>query len=279
MSGNISRFISDINKHGIAKTSHFDVDFNLPLALLPDTKTPRILKMRCESAELPGRQIGTTDNRIYGPIYKTPFDSIYAEMTMTFVDTADMAIRTFFETWVDQIFNSETNTISYIDDIVSDIFVTQYDVAGTPDTLNPVISFRLIRAFPVNINQLGVSWGDDAAHKLAVGFFYERYTIVEWGNQVFSTVDSLKEIANGPNQEGLGKSITNNAQIELERERAITIAAGLNQEGLGRQIVANTQVQLEMQKAQTIANSSKRTDTGLLGQVVQDIATKVKNLF
>lgn len=249
MPGNISQFLADIEKRGIAKTSHFDVKFSLPPVLLPDTGTPPILTMRCESAELPGRQIGTTDNRIYGPIYKTPYDSIYSEMTMTFVDTSDMSIRWFFETWMDQIFDSETNNIQYVDNIVSEIRVTQYDIKGTPDSLNEILAFRLIRAFPINVNQLAVTWGDDAPQKLSVTFFYERYVVLQGANPSFSTIETIASIGNGPNQEGLG-----------------------------REIIADAQVRAALQNAQAEANKSARKDIGLFGDVIQSIANKVKGL-
>jgi|GEM_PF-6091078 len=201
MPGNISEFLADIRERGIAKTSHFDVQLTPPVVVIePDsTGIAPLLTLRCESAELPGRQIGTTDNRIYGPIYKTPYDSIYAETTFTFVDTAEMDIRKFFERWMNQIFDSETNTIHYIDDIVTDIFVRQYDVSGTTESLNTILQFQLFRAFPTNINQLTTSWGDDAPHKLNVTFFYEYYIIDEKKMQTnFATVNDLTDPTQSP---------------------------------------------------------------------------------
>lgn len=177
MGGNISQFLADINKRGIAKTSHFDVDFGLPTKLQGDS-APRLLKMRCESAELPGRQIVTTDNKIYGPIYKLPYQTMYADMTMTFVDTADMDIRQFFETWMTFIYDPAENALGWVDDVVTDITVIQYSLGGNADTLDPILKFQLIRAFPTNINQLSVTWGDDAPHRLSVTFFYERYLML-----------------------------------------------------------------------------------------------------
>lgn len=247
MPGNISEFLSHINKSGIAKTSHFDVTFTLPKTLTPDTDTPRLLRLRCQIAELPGRQIGTTDNRIYGPIYKTPCDSLYDETSLVFVDTADMRIRYFFETWANLIYNSETNTINYIDNIVSNITVTQYDVDGTPETLNPVLSFTLFRAFPVNIDQMSVSWTDDAAHNVVVTFFYERYTLAKGPTPVFSTIDSLPQ----PDY-----------MIEYPESPEFN------------DIQMN-----EMQRAKEEAAKNQRKDLGLFGNVIVDITNKVKSSF
>lgn len=251
MPGNISQFLAELKKSGIAKASHFDVDFTFPEILLPDTETPRTLKLRCDSAELPGRQIGTLDNRIYGPIYKTPHDSIYAEMTMSFIETADMSLRAFFELWMNQIFDSDTNTIRYIDTFVSDIVVTQYDLSGDQETLNPMMSFRLIRAYPIDVNQLSVAWNDDELHRLIITFFYERYEIQDGATApIFPTEKTLEPLA-----------------------------ASLYQEGLGRAIVANTQAQLAIQNARVLANSYKISNTGLFGSAIQDLSNKVKGFF
>ena len=113
MPGDISKFLSHIRDTGIAKTSHFDVTFSMNASFAGDAGMPEILKLRCESAELPGRQIATTDNKIYGPIYKVPYQTIFAEMTMTFIDTANMDIRVFFEDWANAIFDPNLNEMNY----------------------------------------------------------------------------------------------------------------------------------------------------------------------
>ena len=97
MAGNISDFLSHIKDRGIAKTSHFDVRIWPVDVGFPSPDISQLLTLRCETAELPGRQIVTTDNKIYGPIYKVPYQTLYSEITMTFVDTAELDIRKFFE--------------------------------------------------------------------------------------------------------------------------------------------------------------------------------------
>ena len=192
MPGDISKFLSHIKDQGIAKTSHFDVAISLNSSFASDAGMPEILKLRCESAELPGRQIATTDNKIYGPIYKVPYQTIFSEMTMIFVDTAKMDIRVFFEDWSNAIFDPNLNQMNYVDDFIGTALVTQYDVIGDVNKLNPTLQFKLINIFPTNINQLSTTWGDDAPHKLSVTFFYERYQMITFPDPLtFSTVESL----------------------------------------------------------------------------------------
>ena len=179
MHGNISEFLSNVNKHGISKNSHFDVQF-MPPGGIGSMDIPEILNFRCEAAELPGRQIVTADSKIYGPIYKTPYGTMVSEMTMTFIDTNQMKIRLFFEDWMNIIFDPNMNQLEYLDTFVGQAQVTQYDTEGDGNTLKPILRFNLINIFPTNINQLATSWSDDSPHKLAVTFFYERYVMIEF---------------------------------------------------------------------------------------------------
>jgi hypothetical protein len=274
MPGNISQFLADIEKRGIAKTSHFDVNFSLPPILLPDTKTPEILTLRCESAELPGRQIVTTDNKIFGPIYKTPYQTMYADITMTFVDTADMHIRMFFEYWMNGIFDPERNNMEYLDSFMGNAKVTQYKLDGDEQGLNKTLQFNLINIFPTNINQLSTSWSDDSPHKLSVTFFYERYEIIEFGNPVFSTVDSLPQpqyMIEYPENEEFNDIQMN--EMEQAKSRASDYMIEYPEDQKFNDIQMN-----EMQKAQTLAGNTYRTDTGVLGGVIQNIINKVRGL-
>jgi len=224
MSGNINEFLAQIEKHGIAKTSHFDVQFQISKLFERSGGIPQMLMFRCESAELPGRQIATSDNKIYGPIYKVPYQTIYAETTMTFVDTATLDIRIFFEDWLNRIFDPDTNQLQYLDDIIGQATVTQYDLRGSRDAdgsvpaeLVPVLQFQLINIFPTNVNQLTTAWSDDSPHKLAVTFFYERYliTALEFPKE-YTTVTSLQPVSQNPRQDGLGRITERDAEIEKE---------------------------------------------------------------
>lgn len=250
MPGNISQFLSHIKEQGIAKTSHFDVTF-LPIAAgFPDLNMSELLTLRCESAELPGRQIVTTDNKIYGPIYKVPYQTIYSEMTMTFVDTAKMDIRKFFEQWATLIFNAQKNTIGFVDNIVSDVRIRQYDQSGTPESLNPILTFQLIRAFPININQLSTSWADDAAHKLSVTFFYERYDIISSiSEKTYSTIESLKPLAS-----------RYSGDVEYPEHEKIN----------------DVQINAEAYAEAEVNKNARRTE-GTLSSIVTDLKNKVTN--
>lgn len=206
MSGSITHFLAEFQKAGVSRASHFDVLIPGRLGghqYVPDS----FLTFRCEAAEIPGRQLNSSDIKIYGPVYKTPFQSIYQETNLTFVETANMDVRLFMEQWMDLIQDSETNKLSYPNTYMQNIEIRQYDVisslpdapggiSGLPTTekdpetgkpkkvyqeqkLRLVMTARLYDAFPTNINQMTTAWSDDSFHRLQVTFFYRYYTLIQ----------------------------------------------------------------------------------------------------
>lgn len=176
MSGSIADFLGNLMKGGVSKTSHFDV---LIPAANPDLG--RDMSFRCEAAEIPGRQIATTDNKIYGPVYKTPFQSVYAESSLRFVETANFDIRVFFETWMDTIWDSSTNQMSYPEKWMREIQIIQYDVTPSEaqgSNLKKVLTCKLRDAFPINVNQMPTDWTDDSFHRVMVTFAYRSYKLL-----------------------------------------------------------------------------------------------------
>jgi hypothetical protein len=49
----------------------------------------RYLALQCESTELPGKSILTQDAKVYGPGYKIPYQTQFADISLTFLCTND----------------------------------------------------------------------------------------------------------------------------------------------------------------------------------------------
>ena len=199
--GRIDSFLAQINDGGVAKNSHWDVQVNTPLSLLGYDfgAMSNILKFRCEAGELPGRQLVTNDVKVYGPIYRTAYQSLYTELNLTFIETEDMRVRRFMEAWMNTIYDSGSNILQYQSGYATEIIVTQYGVgpAGkaesnfdreiaflskeqfnqSPPGLIPVLRVNMHKAYPVNINQMSTAWSDDSPHRVQVSFFYEWYSM------------------------------------------------------------------------------------------------------
>ena len=211
MSFSPNLFLSNIRgKDGLAKTSRFQVVLpipvnvykpnssiiekilNLPNSVFNDvsdavnkaiggetggsggSSISRYLSLQCESAELPGRTIGTADVKIYGPSFKVPTSTSYNDMNLTFLCTNDFYERKLFDKWLESIHPSDTNNFRFPkgekSGYLTNITVIQYD-----DFIKQIYAVKLIDAFPIGIAPQALSWGEDGFHRLSISFAYQRF--------------------------------------------------------------------------------------------------------
>jgi hypothetical protein len=136
----------------------------------------RDLTFQCEAAELPGRNISTNDITLAGPTFKLPYGSNYGDITLNFICTNDMYERKLFDDWLNYINNTTNFLTSFREDYATSIYIFQYDEGGDRSR-EPSVTFgvELIEAYPVTINSMGLTWGDESVHKLGVTFAYTYY--------------------------------------------------------------------------------------------------------
>jgi hypothetical protein len=188
MSANINDFKSSF-KTDLARTSKFDVSIPIPLTLLPYIATSRQLTYRCESTNLPGRTLATTEQKFgTAPIEKYPYMTTYNDIDLIFLVDDNMSQKTFFDAWINFINPQANYNLAYKSDYVTTITINQYDVTGALS-----YSVDLIDAYPVSMNQLDLNWADDSVHKLAITFAY-----TEWRN------NSLQALAMNALESGIG---------------------------------------------------------------------------
>lgn len=134
------------------------------------------LTFQCESAELPGRTIETSDLQLAGPSQKLPYGSTYADITLTFLCTNDMYERRIFDDWLNFINSRDNATSTYLDDYSTSIGIFQYDEGGDSRPW-PAVTYGaiLIQAHPIAINQMSLAWNEDSVHRLSVTFAYTQY--------------------------------------------------------------------------------------------------------
>lgn len=169
MAGSIADFKASFNKD-LARANKFDVYIPIPLGLVPFIGTSRKLAFRCESAQLPGRNLDLTPMRIYGVIENFPFQTSYDNITLTFLVGDDMKEKAFFDSWMNWIQPTITYDTKYKQDYAVMIRINQYNVQNKLS-----MSVDLMDAFPIAINQLDLDWSSDAVHKLAVTFAYTSW--------------------------------------------------------------------------------------------------------
>lgn len=169
MAGSIADFKASFSTE-LARPNKFDVNIPVPLGLIPYRGTSRMLTMRCENAELPGRTIATTTAKIYGVEEKFPYMTSYNDMPLTFIVSDDMKEKKFFDAWLNWINPNSSYNIKYKQEYSVALRVNQYDVRNQVS-----YSVDLIDAFPIAVNQMDLNWSSDGYHKLTVTFAYTSW--------------------------------------------------------------------------------------------------------
>lgn len=204
----LNEFKANIDNLGIVKQNRFEVWFARGQMSWPTS--PRDLTFRCESVNLPGTQILTTDYKLYGgqPITKIPNGRGFDEVQMTFLTTGDMRDKYWFDEWIDKITDHTNNTVAYYNDVSSNISIDIFNEVENPANRRitgaqvivdltkpntspnqptgvtfsidsgvyviPIYTVTLIKAIPNRVETVQLSWeSSDQFLKYSVNFSYE----------------------------------------------------------------------------------------------------------
>jgi hypothetical protein len=185
MTFNVNNLVSSLNKTGIAKTSHFEVQ----ITGADDTAIEEGLMARVDSTELPGRSLMTAEHKFtnYGPLNKVPYGGqVYTDLSMTIILSEDMREKEYFEYWQNKIVNTgafeQTNrdgsvmskfNTKYFFQYTGSVTIRQYGSAGDLRSIH-----ILNEAYPIIINPITMSWSQDDIARLGVTFVYRNYRCV-----------------------------------------------------------------------------------------------------
>ena len=169
-----------------ALTSHFEVFIVLPTFMKNDNTVQQDqLNLQCTEASLPGSSLATFEinNDFHGVTERHAYRRIFDErIDLTFyVDASNyLPIRTF-ESWIGGIVNGNRDedklinsnyyyTAKYPDDYRTDLYITKFERSYDSD-----IKYTFVKAFPISISAMPVSYDSSNLLKCTVGFTYLRY--------------------------------------------------------------------------------------------------------
>jgi hypothetical protein len=137
-----------------------------------NVETDKIMSLRCESAELPGKSHATNNQLIYGPIRKIPYNSAFIDTTLTFMCSSDsMAEKRYFDEWQDEIQDPDSFDVAYYDDLIGTLSVK---ILNEKDV--EIYSVDMIEAYPINVSSINVGWGQNNEYmKFSVTFSYRKW--------------------------------------------------------------------------------------------------------
>lgn len=177
---------ANFSKTGVAKSSHFDIYIHGN----GDGEVERDMQYRADATELPGRSITTLEHSFnnYGPINKIAYGQAYADIAVSFVLSEDLREKEYFEIWQDQMVNTgafnpsgvarersamNSYNVRYFDNYSRTIVIRQYGAAGNLRSIH-----TLNEAYPIIINPIAMSWGEESIMRMNVTFAYRNYQCV-----------------------------------------------------------------------------------------------------
>lgn len=185
----IDNLKSTISKRGgLAKSNRFQILFTPPQGSLLSAagivgaltsggglksmiNDPRDISMLCENVTLPGRQITTVDYIAEKQSVKIPYAFINEDVTCTFLLTNDYYMKTLFDAWLEQVFDTESYRAKFKKDFTTDVVIQQLNEKNVP-----VYGVRLENAFPTTVAGITLDNNSESAvQKINVTFSYDNY--------------------------------------------------------------------------------------------------------
>ena len=206
-----------------ALTSHFQCWFYPPSpvrSLLPpaEVQEDRLWSLSCSEAALPGTSLATTEisNDHTGVTerhaYRRQYDTTSA---FTFYVDHDYKMINFFEKWIGYIVNEGYDHLQ--DDGVSNpsadnyfyrvnfpkLYQTSIYIKKFEKDYSRFLEYQFLKAYPISINSMPVSYDGSQVLKCTVSFNFSRYLsktgyIVPDDNNLIAFNGSLSDILNNP---------------------------------------------------------------------------------
>ena len=180
----------------------------------------RYLALQCENTEIPGKTLQTADAKIYGPIFKVPYQTNFTETSFTFLCTNQFYERKLFEKWMECIMPSDTNNLRFPKGnnsrYMTNIKIVQYD-----DFIKRIFAVELIDAYPIGISNQQLSWSEDGFHRMTVQFTYQKYRVIyDSGYDIGAAIAALVGVKTAPFVDRIGSGI-NNTVADISRSLGI----------------------------------------------------------
>ena len=137
----------------------------------------RAVSLRCESIQLPGRNLNTlTDSNIYGPTREIVDGVTYAEdISMIFQASSGLDERVFFEEWQKQAFDENSWNVGYYNDYVSEVHIYLLDRKDQRR-----YGIKLMEAFPKTIEGTELNQAsNNEIIKTSVSFSFRYWTTLD----------------------------------------------------------------------------------------------------
>jgi hypothetical protein len=191
------------------------------------------ISLLAESVSLPGRQMLTTEQRIFGTVRKMPYGVMYEDFTVTFICTNSMIERTFFDLWHQLIMSSGSQYMEFYDNYVGTLIIQKVSNSTAKKSLKDKIvqmasKYKLLEAYPISIQSQELNYADGEYLKLTVQFAYAKWK---------ATFDDVLDYE--PNLPWIGQSPLSTGEGDISGSLQPTPATGATPNTGGNKIAPN----------------------------------------
>lgn len=194
---NIANFRGSLNREGVLLDNRFLMVITPPKGLKNKTKMKDIT-IRCDSTNLPGKALITEDQVYrygYGVPERIPYNSLFHDVTATFILDRNASQLKFFSDWYELIHNTDTTQkltnssvfeLEYKSNYASTITIYMYN-----DKSKNVIECKLFEAYPQMIQDKQLSWHQGEVLKTGIVFYYRNYKITVKENLLDNLIETF----------------------------------------------------------------------------------------
>jgi hypothetical protein len=212
MSHDISTFVAEIaGVNGFMRPSQFELSIpGMPEWSNGTEHDGKSVRFFCNQASLPGVNIDSIDNRVFGSglLEYFPTGASFFDLQTSFYADQNSSIVRFFQDWSWNTVNwldddPEKFRIRYRDYFVSQVLVTQFDTEG-----NRILEYTYVDAFPVNIQPVGLRWNSrDEVMEFEVIWKYRTWRRSNVGQRSGSTNLKLGTLLPGSGLSGFTTTV------------------------------------------------------------------------
>ena len=180
---------------GLARTNKFLVSLpSLGSGGIVGFLGSRNMNILCRTAQIPGKQVTTHEKRIGMKFEKVAYGYAVEDVTLTFMETALMPIRRYFDDWRELILNEDAQTAAYKTEYQKRVVISQLAMplpfgalTNIPIDVNAsTYSVELVNAFPTTITSVDYNNEADGFVETTVSMSYTNWKRVSAGQLSFS---------------------------------------------------------------------------------------------
>jgi hypothetical protein len=112
--------------------------------------------MFCDTADLPGINLMTTEIRQFGELTTLPHAPMYQPIQLSFICDSTMDVKYALEDWLDSVFDRNTRSFNYYEQYTKDIEIYITDKYG-----KDVHRVTLFEAYPTAIGNIQLDYSNE----------------------------------------------------------------------------------------------------------------------